>query len=153
MKSFTSLLVSLVLGTLSLTAHAQDHGTKAEAVALVDSAIAHSKAVGNEQAFKDFSDKANTAWRNKDLYVFVVGNDGVTKAHGGNEKLVGKDMSGIKDQQGKAFIQEMIATAKKGPGWVEYEWVHPQTKKPESKASYVRPLPGFEGFIGVGIYR
>jgi cytochrome c len=145
------LAVSLVAA--ACVAQAQERGTKQEAVAMVDAAVAHAQKVGLEQAFKDFTDKANAAWRKKDLYVFVVRSDGVTTAHGGNDKLIGKNMLGIKDQSGKAFIQEMIATAKKGPGWVDYEWVNPQTQKQEGKSSYVKPVAGFDGFLGVGIYR
>lgn len=144
----TALLAMSVQG-----AGAQERGTRQEAVDMVTAAVAHVQRVGKERAFKDFSDKSNTNWQKKDLYVFVVRSDGVTVAHGANEKLIGKNMLGIKDQTGKPFIQEMIAAAKKGPGWVDYEWVHPQTQKQEGKSSYVTPLPGFDGFLGVGIYR
>lgn len=120
---------------------------------MVNAAVAHVQRVGQERAFKDFSDKTNASWRKKDLYVFVVRSDGVTVAHGSNAKLIGKNMLGIKDQTGKPFIQQMIAVAKKGPGWVDYEWVHPETQRQEGKSSYVTPLPGFDGFVGVGIYR
>ena len=40
------------------------------------------KKAGPDQAYRDFSDKANVTWRKKDLYVFVVRYDGLTVAHG-----------------------------------------------------------------------
>jgi signal transduction histidine kinase len=138
---------------LSVSAFAQDHGTKDEALSMVNAALAHIKKVGNEQAFKDFtSDKA--AWNKKDLYVFVQAFGGTVLAHGTNEKLVGKNLIDMKDQNGKAFAREFVSVGStKGEGWVDYDWSHPVTKKPEAKSSYVKRIPGFEGVVVVGIYR
>ncbi|ODU06591.1 MAG: hypothetical protein ABS84_17790 [Rubrivivax sp. SCN 71-131] len=142
------------LAFVAVAAVAQERGTKEEAVAMADAAVAHAKSVGPDQAFKDFTDKGNATWHKKDLYVFVNGHDGMTKAHGANDKLVGKNMLALKDQDGKPFIQEMGDLSKKsGSGWVEYEWAHPQTKKAEGKATYVKKLSNFDGYVGVGIYR
>ncbi len=133
-------------------AMAQDRGTKDEAKAMVDAAYDHIKKVGNEKAYKDFtSDKAT--WNKKDLYVMVYDNKGIGQAHGANEKIVGKDMSHVKDANGVAIVQGMVALAAKGGGWFDYDWPHPQTKKIEPKSTYARKQPSGEGFIGVGIYR
>lgn len=78
-------------------------------------------------------------------------------AHGANEKLIGKNLIELKDPNGKPLIAEMVQISSKAPGsgWIEYEWPHPhpQTKKIESKASYVRKFENYEGFVGVGVYR
>lgn len=154
MTRFRNSILAAGFVAASLAAQAQEQGTKDEAIALVNAAAQHVQKSGAEQAYKDFSDKSNAAWRKKDLYVFVVRYDGVTVAHGANEKLVGKDMSALKDQDGKPFIQEMGATAKKsGTGWIEYSWIHPDTKKPAPKASYVKALPSGDAYVAVGIYR
>jgi signal transduction histidine kinase len=150
------LACGLSLGLLLVggAALAQEHGSKDEAKALADSAWEHVKKVGKDQAFKDFStDKAN--WTRKDLYVLATDFNGVTLAHGGNARLVGKGMLGVKDANGEAFVTKMIAAAQSpaGSGWVDYDWPHPQTKKIEGKSTYVRKLPGGDGFVGVGIYR
>lgn len=133
--------------------HAQDRGTKDEAKAMVEAAVAHAKKVGPEQAFKDFTDKANKDWHKKDLYVFAYTMEGVNVAHGANEKLIGKNLIELKDPNGKPLIKELRDTAAKAPGWVDYEWPHPETKKNESKASYVQKFANYEGFLGVGVYR
>ena len=73
--------------------------------------------------------------------------------HGANDKLVGKNLIELKDPNGKPLIQELRDVARKGGGWVDYDWPHPQTKKIESKASYVRKLQNYDGFVGVGVYR
>lgn len=152
---FLLSLASIVLLAFGVSAAAQDgRATKEEAMAMVAAAVAHVKKVGAEQAYKDFNDAGNAEWHKKDLYVFVNRFDGTTLAHGGNAKLIGKDMSGLKDQDGKPFIQEMIAVARKdGSGWIDYNWIHPETKKLAAKASYVRAVPGGETFVGAGIYR
>lgn len=131
---------------------AQTAGTKEEAKAMVEAAVAHVKKVGPEQAFKDFTtDKAN--WTKKDLYVMAYDNTGKCVGHGANEKLIGKVLIDLKDPNGKPLIQELIKTAKAGGGWVDYEWAHPQTKKLESKSTYAMKLSNFDGWVGVGVYR
>lgn len=153
MKMFRTLMSLLFAGVVSVSAMAQDHGTRDEAKALANAALAHIKKVGNEQAFKDFtSDKAT--WTKKDLYVFAIDTKGNTLAHGANEKLVGKNMIELKDQNGKAFFRELTEiVATKGEGWVEYDWAHPVTKKVEGKATYIKRIPGFDGGVAVGVYR
>jgi len=125
-------------------------GTKEEAKALAEAAAAHVNKVGSEQAFKDFAD---AKWHPKDMYVFAQNMDAVMLYHGANEKLVGKNFSEVKDSTGKEFGKEMVATAKKGAGWIDYQWAHPVTKKIEDKTSYVVRITKPDGFVGVGIYR
>lgn len=155
--NFRTLYQCLVGAAFVVGFHAQalsqEVGTRDEAKAMVDAAVAHVRKVGSEQAFKDFTDKSNMTWRKKDLYVWGCDMNGVNVAHGANEKLVGKNLIDLKDPNGKLLIQELRAMAQKGGGWVEYEWPHPQTKKIESKVTFVRKTEGFEGFVGVGVYR
>jgi len=153
MKIFRTLLTLAFASILSVSALAQEHGTKDEAKAMANAALAHIKKVGNEQAFKDFTtDKAE--WSKKDLYVFAMDTKGVVVAHGANEKLVGKNLIDLKDQNGKAFAREFIEVGTtKGEGWVDYDWAHPTTKKVEGKTSYIKRIPGFDGFVAVGVYR
>ncbi len=148
------VLLSAVVGlSLMGAAVAQEHATKSEAEAMAQAAVAHVKKVGAEQAFKDFTnDKAN--WNKKDLYVFALDHDGNCVGHGANAKLVGKSLIGLKDASGKEFVKELVATSKsKGTGWVDYDWAHPQTKKVEAKTSHVLRMVGFNGLVGVGVYR
>jgi cytochrome c len=155
MKSLFRMILAAVVsvGFWASSAQAQDNGTRDEAKAMVEAAIEHVKKVGAEQAFKDFSDKSNKAWQKKDLYVFAYNMEGVNVAHGANDKLIGKNLIELKDPEGKLLIKELRDTAAKGGGWVEYEWPHPQTKKIESKISYAKKMMGYEGFVGVGVYR
>ena len=148
------LFALMLLMLFALGAIAQTHGTKAEATAMVEKALAHIKAAGSEKAFADFTDKANSQWQNKDLYVFVVKWDGLCTAHGGSKALVGKPVIELKDSDGVPFMKKMIEQAKgKGAGWVDYKWANPQTKEVAAKSTYVVPIPGYDGFVGVGIYK
>lgn len=152
-RVFSLALVSSVTLAGSMTsAMAQDRGTKPEAIKMVDAAYEHMVKVGDQKANADFTeDKAS--WVNKDLYVFVFDSKGTFMAHGANAKLVGRDMTNMKDANGKAIVPAMQAVASKGTGWVDYDWAHPQTKRVEAKSTYVRKTPDGAGLIGVGIYR
>lgn len=152
MKLFRSLLAMVFAAVLSVSVMAQDRGTKDEAKVLVNAALAHIKQVGNEQAFKDFTNDKES-WVKKDLYVVIQSADGGVVAHSTNAKLVGKNLIDAKDQNGKQFVRELIAVGMKGEGWVDYDWVHPVSKKVEGKSSFVKRIPGYDGVVLVGIYR
>lgn len=138
---------------LTTTAFANDpaRGTRDEAKALAVAAAAHVASVGATQAFKDFS--SDPKWRPKDMFVFAQDMNANMLYHGANEKLVGKNFTEMRDSSGKEFNKEMIATAKKGSGWVDYQWAHPATKKIEDKSAYIVKTAKPEGFVAVGIYR
>lgn len=127
-------------------------GTKDEAKALVEAAVAHIKQVGPDKAYQDFAaDK--TTWTKKDLYVFVMDANGDMKFHGANDKLANKNHMNIKDQNGKAFNQEMLAAAAaNGETWEEYYWMNPVTKKVAPKSTYFKRIPGMTLGVGCGVY-
>lgn len=136
-----------------LPAAAQERATKEEAKALSETAAAHIKKVGFDQAKKDFAaDKAK--WMPKDLYPFIVDGSGFMRFHL-SEKMIDKNVNELKDASGKEFVKEMLSIAKspKGNGWVDYEWTHPATKKIEDKTSFVQRVQGTDYLVGVGVYR
>jgi signal transduction histidine kinase len=153
MNFVKSLIFGLGFVAATGLAVADDRGTKDEAKAMTDAAVAHVAKVGWDKAKTEFMDKANPTWHKKDLYVFALNMAGVNQAHGANEKMVGKDIIGLKDASGREYIKDMVAAAGKGAGWVDYSWQHPETKKMEDKSSYVRKLPGADMFVGVGFYK
>lgn len=152
MKLMRLILAAIASIGLMAPVCAADNGTKDEAKAMVDAAVEHVKKVGPEKAFKDFT--ADPAWKKKDLYVMAYDSKGVCVGHGANEKLIGRDLSGLKDPNGFLVVAELTKVAMAaGQGWVDYSWPHPQTKKLEDKTTYVRKLQNHEGWVGVGIYR
>lgn len=119
---------------------AADRATKAEAVAMVQKAVAYIKANGTDKAYAEF-DKKGGMFTDRDLYIVVYGFNGTVYAHGANEKLIGTDQSNAKDPDGKAFVAERIALAKKGePFWQDYKFMDPLTHTVVPKEMYCEPL-------------
>lgn len=149
---FRLIVAAIATNLASPWAVAQERGTPDEAKAMVTRALDHIKKVGADAAYKDFTeDKAN--WNKKDVYLFVLTMKGDQLAHGMNPKQIGKNFWEVKDANGKLLFQEFAATANKGGGWVDYEWSHPQTKKMESKTSYIVKIPNTDHYMGAGAYK
>lgn len=155
MKTFSWLkkvVGSCVLGLSLLgVAHAADRGTAAEAEAMTKRAVAYLKANGPEKAAQEFT--SGTSFKDRDLYVSYYDLSGKVLGHGANPKLVGKDLSGLKDPDGKLFIQMISNVAKtKGKGWSEsYKFRDPTTDKIAEKAIYVERVD--DTWVGVGVYK
>jgi cytochrome c len=144
-------LLIVILVNFLLVSFAFAGGTAKEAQTLVEKGVAYIKANGKEKAFAEFTDTKGK-FIDRDLYIFVVDFKGLTLAHGGNPKLVGKDMSELKDSDGKFFIKAFIELAKtKGSGWVDYKWQNPVTKNIEPKSTYIQRYEDY--FLGCGIYK
>ena len=123
--------------------------TKQDAVTMVKEAVATIKAVGPEKAYAEID---HGKFRKGSLYVIVQGFNGVTLAHATNPKLIGKDLSGAQDIDGRFFVRDMTALAKKGqPFWYAFKFVNPVTKKIEIKDSYCEPLNDTR--VCAGLYR
>jgi signal transduction histidine kinase len=148
-KFFVFVLMALVaVGTLTAR---QKKGTTAEAEALVKKAIAQLKANGKDKAFGEISDPKGK-FVSGDLYVFVYDISGKCVAHGGNAKMIGKDLIELKDADGKAFVKERVEIAKtKGSGWQNYKWNNPTTNKIEDKVAYVEKYE--DVIVGCGAYK
>jgi cytochrome c len=148
----TGSLVLAVLLAISSAYAASDHGSKAEAVAMVKRVQDTFKKEGADATFKEVSDKSTTAFHDRDLYPFIYTLSGVCVAHGARPALIGKKLIDLKDQDGKYLIREMVKIAQTtGSGWVDYKWPNPLTNKIEDKSSYIERMGDY--FVGVGIYK
>lgn len=152
MKKFLMFAGAAVLSTgFIASASAAGNGTKEEAIALVNKAVAFYEANGKEKAYAEFS-KAGGQFTDRDLYVYVMDTSGVVHAHGANAKLIGKNLIALKDADGKPFVAELVEVIKANKaGWVDYKWSNPTSKKIEQKTTYVLPA-GDIGFA-VGVYK
>jgi two-component system NarL family sensor kinase len=88
-----------------------------------------------------------------DGYFFVYDMHGTVLMHPRQRDLVGKDLSGLRDPQGNATIQDLLARARAGGGFVEYMWRRPSTGKIAPKLGYVTEIPQWDWMIGTGLYR
>lgn len=128
------------LAVAATVASAVDRATKDEAVAMVNKAVDYIKANGADKAYVEI-DKKDGAFVDRDLYIVVYGLDGHVYAHGANAKLIGTDQSKATDPDGKAFVAERIALAKKGqPFWQDYKFMDPLTHTVVPKEMYCVPL-------------
>ena len=73
--------------------------------------------------------------------------------HPTNPKLDGQNLSAIRDPDGFALFNEMVAIAKaKGAGMVNYRWPKPGASEPVQKTSYVQLFEPWGWIIGSGVY-
>ncbi len=73
--------------------------------------------------------------------------------HPANPKLDGQNLSAIRDPDGFALFNEMVAVAKtKGAGTVDYRWPKPGASAPVEKTSYIKLFEPWGWVIGSGVY-
>ncbi|MEK1910374.1 MAG: methyl-accepting chemotaxis protein [Pseudomonas chlororaphis] len=73
--------------------------------------------------------------------------------HPTNPKLDGQNLAAIRDPDGFAVFNEMVAIAKaKGAGMVNYRWPKPGASEPVQKTSYVQLFQPWGWIIGSGVY-
>lgn len=144
------LMFGALLPILANAAMADEtRGTAEEAQALVAKAIAAYDAQGTA-AFADMM-PPSTAFRDRDLYMFVIGPDNLNVAHGSDPGRVGTDIAKVVDSAGKPFGKEIIEKADEQGVWIDYVWRDPLTEKDVQKSSW---LVRHDGYIfGCGIYK
>ena len=174
MKSSGSLLLAGVLGVAVVLsalqpALAQGDGITAREVldretlkAFVRSAKAYVEGITDAAQIDDLF---NEQWKVGSVYVYLSNDEGVIRWHGANAALVDQDLSGVADPvTGAPFVQELIAAARSGGGYVQYHFDDPSIEGDEDhtspKLGYVEPFtspiadlfPEQDMIIGSGIY-
>ena len=115
------------------TAIAAEFGTAAEAKAMLEKAAAAVKA-DKANALEMFN-KGEGGFKDRDLYPFCGGPDGMVTAH---PKLMGKSLKDLKDKAGKAIGEEMYKVAQAGKiSEVSYMWPRPGSEALVQKVSLV----------------
>ena len=144
------LLIAATLAAASFGAIASN-ATAPEATAMVKKGVAFIKASGKDKGYAEISNKAGQ-FVSGDLYLTVYGLDGTVRAHGANEKMIGKNLIDLKDVDGKAFVKErMDLAASKGTFWQDYKFTNPVSKKIEPKSMYCEKLD--DAVVCGGIYK
>lgn len=141
-----ALVMGLMLG-LANTAMAAVNASQDEAKDMAVRAASYLEQNGADAAFDAFNTPGGE-WHDRDLYVFVIGNDGTMMAHGAKKTLVGRKVMALKDVDGKAFVEEFLKV--NGQDWVDYKWQNPQSKAVEQKTSYIVRVGDM--VVGVGAY-
>ncbi len=144
-----ALACGLLLG---LGAQAKEgNATRDDALAAVKKGVAYIKASGKEKGYAEVSNKQGQ-FNDRDLYLVVYGLDGTVRAHGANDKMIGKNLIELKDVDGKAFVKERVDLAQsKGTFWQDYKFTNPVSKKIEPKQMYCEKLD--DAVVCGGIYK
>ena len=133
------------------TTVAGEKATAPEAEAMVKKAAAYFKANGAEKALEEISN--GKTFKDRDLYVFVYDMNGKCVAHGANAKMIGKDLIGMKDPDGKPLVKMLVDVAKdKGQGWTEpVKFRNPTTDKIQMRVNYVERVGEYA--VGSGYFK
>jgi two-component system, NarL family, sensor kinase len=87
-----------------------------------------------------------------DGYFFVIDFSGRILAYPRHPELVGHLISERPLAQADFPLDELLAQARAGGGYVEHKSRRPSTGQMETKLSYVEPIAGWEWMLGTGTY-
>lgn len=109
----------------------------------VDEAAAKAGAIASIKGLR--YDGGNYFWLNGMDYKGIM--------HPIKPSLDGKDLSSLKDQNGKQLFVEFVkAVQKDGEGFIDYVWPKPGSDTPEPKLSFVKGFAPWGWVVGTGIY-
>jgi signal transduction histidine kinase len=141
-------LSGLLVGQLANPLAAADFGTPQEARAMLDKAVVAIKA-DKASALAQFN-KGEGGFKDRDLYPFCAGSDGMFTAH---PVLNGKSLADLADKNGKALGKEILSVAEEGKvKEVDYMWPRPGSDPtPVAKVSFVTKIG--DQTCAVGYYK
>jgi signal transduction histidine kinase len=121
MKTMTGLVVAAVLMVAAGVASAAEFGSREQAKAMLERAIAVLKA--DKERALDLFTSGDGGFIDRDLYVFCGGPDGMLTAH---PYFMGINLKMFKDKTGMAVGEEVYASAKEGEvSEISYKWLQP----------------------------
>ena len=111
---------------------------------------------GHRDALESF--RAGGEWKQGSVYLYVGTTDGVVVFHAADPDLEGRNLYDLEDANGVKIMQEILAAAAEGGGYVEYLWDDPAVAGDEEtgspKVGYAVPYTalGEEFILGSGFY-
>ncbi|HAS8127465.1 TPA: methyl-accepting chemotaxis protein [Vibrio vulnificus] len=87
-----------------------------------------------------------------DGYFFAYDSKGVNTLHAIKPELEGKNLYGMKDDNGVAVIAGLIGASQKGDGFLYFSWHKPTINAQAPKLGYAEYLPKWDWVLGTGIY-
>ena len=169
MKRLTAVLM-LALTTLLPAAHP---ATAQDAEITAGDVVDRETLKAFVLAAKAYGDKASTLpeylnilqefrtegpWKQGSIYLFVGTTDGIMILNGANPDIEGQNLYELEDANGVKMVQELIAVAAEGGGYVEYLWDNPAVEGDEEtgspKVSYAIPYSalGQDFVLGAGFF-
>ena len=110
------------------------------------------EALSEEQAQKIVAQKLSQLTYGSDGYFFAYTWQGDALVLPYQKERIGKNWWQVEDVQGKKLLQELIAVARSGGGFVDYLWHKPSKKEPLHKLSYAVSLDKWGWMVGTGVY-
>jgi len=149
LPTFASLLLMAAAGFGAAAAPGAD-ATRAQAEALVQQGVVYLGTQGADRAFAAFSDPKGP-FRQGELYLVVYAPDGLVLAHGGMNRLIGRNLLRLTDPDGRAFVRERVERAQtEKTFWQQYRFVNPVSGRIEDKSTYCESTPG--AIVCAGVY-
>ena len=111
---------------------------------------------GYRDALESF--RAGGDWKQGSVYLYVGTTDGVVVFHAVDPDLEGRNLYDLEDSNGVKIMQQILAAAAAGGGYVEYLWDDPAVAGDEEtgspKVGYAVPYTalGEEFILGSGFY-
>lgn len=142
-------LMAVMAIVVAAPAAAAQRATLEEAKALVKKAREYIRKNGRDKAFAEI-DKRDGMFVDRELYIYVYDKNLKNLAHGGNPKLIGKDLSQLRDPDGNFVNQGLLKAAMNGGGTYTFKFLNPNNGKIEKKTGYAE----MEGdiMVGSGVY-
>lgn len=138
-------------GTPQPSPSASGAATQAQVQAFVEKAVAYARTHPKKQALAAFTAPGGE-FHEGELYIYAYDYSGTVIAHGGDPKLVGKDLIGMTDPNGLPVIKNLVRLAKDGSGWLYFMWGNPlNDNRVEPKLGYVMKVDD-SWFLGSGTY-
>jgi len=97
-------------------------------------------------------DLIRDSWFAKDGYFFAFDDRGISIVHAANPALDGKDLSGLKDENGVYIVKGLIAAAKTGDGFVRYDWPRAKGDVASPKLAFAATQKAWGWTVGTGVY-
>jgi cytochrome c len=147
----TVAIIAVLVSAAAFAAGKSEFATADEAQAMVKKGVAFINANGKDKGYAEITNKQGR-FTDRDLYLVVYGLDGVVRAHGANEKMVGKNLIDLKDVDGKEFVRERVELGKSKPNfWQDYKFTDPVSKSVKPKSMYCERLD--DTVVCGGIYK
>ena len=105
----------------------------------VEGGVSHLRSLSRLTEIVAFRDLLYTegAWKSDSLFLMLLTTNGNILWHGGDPSVENKNVAAVLDGRGKKVVQELLAQAKSGGGFVEYHLDNPtDPENPLRKLSY-----------------
>ena len=106
----------------------------------------------DEAAMLDVTQILSAMLYGQDGYYFVYDYDGINLVSPRQTDLIGRNWSGMQDDQGTPITDTLINLARSGGGYHTYDWKKPSTGETARMVTYVVGLQDWRWAVGTGVF-